>query len=180
MRYSGVMPKATKIIAALTCGMLVIFAVTPVKAQPKQAQAAQPLKLDIGSLDPDGGMGADNAPLRQLSTALKGHPKTRFFRLNWDFSLFSFGSTSVVLYDRSKHTLRFDYVYGHNAGGNPKDTGESHLLFTGVTEAVISRAAKAHAKDATADDKGYIPDLTRFGCVSHVLRSPSPKPRSRH
>lgn len=169
---------STKIITAMTCGMLVTLAVTSVKAQPKQAQAVPSVKLDIGSLEPGGGIGEDDVPLLQLSAALKSHPKTRFLRLNWYLSLFSFGSTSVVLYDRLKHTLRFDYAYGHNAGGNPKDTGESHLLFTGVTEAIISRAAKAHAKDVTSDDKGYIPDLTRFGCVSHVLRSPSPKLRS--
>ncbi len=178
MKYSGFMPKATKIIAGITCGVLVILAVTPVKAQPKQAQVAPSVKLDIGSLAPGDGLGEDDAPLLQLSAALKRSPKVRFFRLNWEFTMGSFGSVSTALYDRLKHTLRFHYAYGHNAAGNPKDNGDSHLIFTGVTEAVISRAAKAHAKEVQIDDRGYILDLTRFGCVSHVLCSPSPKQRS--
>ncbi len=180
MIYFDYMPKAKEIITAIACGMLFALAVTSVKAQPKPMRAVPFVKLDVGSLPTDGGLGADDAPLLQLSAALKHFPNARFFRLNWDFSSFSFGSTSVVLYDRMKQTLRFDYSYGHNAGGNPKDNGESHLLYTGVTETIISRAANAHAKEFNSDDKGYILDLTRFGCVSHVLRSPSPKPRSRH
>ena len=179
MRYANFTSTASRIIPATTCGMLIIFGCHPVTAQPKQAQAMPSVKLDIGSLAPDG-VGSDDAPLLQLSAALKRSPGIRFFRLNWDFSMFSFGSISAVLYDRVEHTLRFHYVYGHNGGGNPKDNGENHLLFTGVTEAMISQAAKAHAKDTYTDDKGHIPDLTRFGCVSHVLRSPSPKHRSRH
>ena len=174
------MAKATKVITAITCGTLAILAVTPVKAQPKQAQDVPSVKLDIGTLAPGGSPGDTNVVLPRLSAALKRSPKARFFRLNWNFDLFSFGSTSVILYDRLKHTLRFDYTYGHNAAGNPKDNGVSRLLFTGVTEAIISRAAKTHTKDIDSDDKAYILDLTQFGCVSHVLRSPTPKRRSRH
>ena len=180
MRYSGVTRKASQTIAAITCGMLLIFECHTIKAQPKQTQTVPSVKLDIGTIAPGGSPGDTNIVLPQLSAALKRSPKARFFRLNWDFDLFSFSSISVVLYDRLKRTLRFDYTYGHNAGGNTNDYGDSHLLFTGVTESVIDRAAKAHAKDLTFDDKGRIPDLTRFGCVSHVLRSPTPKPRSHH
>ncbi len=178
MRYSGVTRKASQTIAAITCAMLLIFECHTIKAQPKQTQTVPSVKLDIGTLTPGGSPGDTNVVLPRLSAALKRSPKARFFRLNWDFDLFSFGSTSIILYDRLKHTLRFDYNYGHNAAGNPKDNGVSRLLFTGVTEAIISRAAKAHTKDIDSDDKGYILDLTQFGCVSHVLRSPTPKRRS--
>lgn len=157
--------------AMLGCGLLASLWPTQVQGQLRSplGRSPQVVYLDIGDIAPGDTPGADDAPLLQLSLALRRYPRVRLFRVSWDFAESSFGSTSTALYDRRRHTMRFYYARGHNIGGDPKDHGHYHALFMGVTEAIIARAAQDHQRADVGKDDAYLPSLSDYGCASRAL-----------
>jgi hypothetical protein len=109
-----------------------------------------------------------NEPLLILRDALNQKPRALQFQVKWFDMVLSQDYDSTALYDRNRHTLIFD-CHGHWDGGRMHE----RAIYIGVTDGIVSRAAKAHAGQMQADFladgfRAYFETLPQFGAKLHV------------
>ena len=107
-------------------------------AASKSLEASKIITLDSGNVPGD----VPDSPLQDLSSALRLHPRSRFFRLNWAFIVGSESADVTALYDRRKKTVGYHCIGGHNAAGNPAQIVYAHYLYSDVTDSKIRLASR--------------------------------------
>ncbi len=158
-------PKQT----ALLC--LALIKITPVFAHGTKTvyegtrikHIGQVVEINVG-LD----FGNRNAPLEELSAALKWKPVSSKFKVAWSAVIGGGNYKGVVIYNRTKKTVEL-YAY---------ETFEEtvfryHRLYSGVSESILLKAAQTH-KISTAEDNGLSPfgffnELTKYGCKERKI-----------
>ncbi len=117
----------------------------------------RPLTINIPNIEE-----SYNSPLERLSDAVLRNPKHARFRVYW-YLLAT--SVSAALYNRPRHTI--DYRSFHYWEGGKDYT---HVLFTGVTDSMIHRAAKEHLNIQSSGGRyEYFETLLQYGAKCHNL-----------
>lgn len=133
-----------------------------------QVQAAQ----IEDQIDAGGYIEVDHfAPIRELAKEIQAYPRITSFRVKWYFSVFSYHSGGVALYDKKAGTIT-EYI----REGDWDTGGFYHTLFRGVTDEILNEMAqdvkdknvKAGQPNQTAPF--YFGNLTRYGCTSENLK----------
>ena len=109
------------------------------------------------------------APLQELAFAVRHNPGTVRFYVTWDVGEIR-DYSGLIVYDHSKRTVE---VFNYETWGD--GAKRTHLLFSGVSEAILRRAAQA--KEVTGEE-GTIFDvvdnlviLSKLGCPKKTLES---------
>ena len=103
----------------------------------KSVKASEIVANDMGNVPGD----FPDAPLQNLYSIIRFHPRSRFFRLNWAFIIGSESADVTAIYDRRKKTVGYYCVGGHNAAGNPAQIVYAHYLYSDVTDTRIRLAS---------------------------------------
>jgi len=111
------------------------------------------------------------APIRELGKEIQTRPFFTSYRVKWYFSVFSFHSEGVAVYDRNAGTI-IQYI----REGDWDTGGYSYTRFSGVTDNILilmaqdvkNKNPRAGQPNITAPfDFG---NLTRYGCKSEKLQ----------
>jgi len=120
--------------------------------RPKIGRNKRWMQIDCGSPS-----AAPETPIVELAAALIPNPQVDRFRVRWDFMVFSSQSSHVATYNRQRQTMLYRWK-GFYSTGNVSRC----YLFTGVTDRVIKRAAKAQqGGDKTVN---VWENLNQYGC----------------
>ncbi len=140
----------------LKCCVIVLIAVA--SCHTCQAKdGSKPLTISIPNIEE-----SYNLPLERLSDATLRSPRRALFRVHW-YLLAT--SVSAALYNRPRHTI--DYRCFHYWEGGKDYT---HVLFTGVTDNMIHRAAKEHFNAQSSGGRyEYFETLIQYGAKCHDL-----------
>lgn len=138
----------------------------------KQSRSASRI-VYVGKITTSGGYGY--LPLLDLSEVQSSRSYSYLFRIDWDSGSGSYSEIGTALYNRRRGTLKCFRKGGHNGGYGL--TGPSlrraavreHLLFRGVSPAIIAKAGAAAMHDGMSDPMDAFKSLTKYGCRQTML-----------
>lgn len=125
----------------------------PGRAVPSAAAAGNPNEVRVQTGDVSV---TTFLPLQKLTEAIKAEHKRQQFHIAWTCDVAGSSSQGVAVYDRRKKTL--DYTLTTTAAAKSR---KRHLLFSGVTDAVLTRLA--HDYPGGGPDAGF-ESLPAYGC----------------
>jgi hypothetical protein len=115
-------------------------------------------------------------PIYDLSKALKQHKRAKSFRMTWDTEVGGGrGAISIVLYDRTSHTLKYFSKSHGIVSEEPevvRNNSAESILYTNVRDSSIHKLAEKYKKP-NRDADYIITDLVKLGSKSRRLETKS-------
>lgn len=108
--------------------------------------------IDLGGLS----TATDRPAPIALANALRRFPKSSKFTMRWQVFGINIQGSGAILYNRAAHTLDLrTFSLGHGKGSE-------HLLYFGITDALLFRFGKPNGYEGTSSDGGFA-ELENFG-----------------